>query len=269
MNGSSRRWLRVHAALVFAFLFLPIGVLVLFSFNASRYGLVWGGFTFEWYATLSDNLRLREALANSLLVAAAVTLISTLLGTSAALALARTRARVRAAVAAALSLPVMLPELVLAIALLLLFVLLVPLPLGLVTISIAHSVFGSAYVFLIVRARLAEFDWQLTDAARDLGASDAQVLRRVTLPLAWPGIVSAGLLVFTLSFDDFILSFFVTGPGTATLPLEIYAMVKRGVTPQINALATVILLVSALPVAAALWLQQRHAAGTRSDADDI
>ena len=153
-------------------------------------------------------------------------------------------------------LPVIMPEIVQGIALLMFFVLVLSLPLGLGTIIIAHSVFGTAYVALIVRTRLQDLDTHLEDAARDLGADDWQVFRRITLPLIWPGVLGGALLVFTLSFDDFVVAFFVTGPGASTLPIEIYSMVKRGVTPQINALATLILLFSVLLIGLSLRLQR-------------
>lgn len=252
------RYLTVHAVLVYGFLYLPIAVLVLFSFSGSRYAAVWGGFSLEWYLRLSTNTRLLEVLGNSLAVAAAATVLSAVLGTAAALALARApRLRGRSAWAVLLYAPVVMPELVQGIALLMLFALLLPIPRGLATIAIAHTVFGIAYVALVVRARLQDYDPQLEEAARDLGASPRQTFFRVTLPLIWPGVLGGALLAFTLSLDDFVIAFFVTGPGAATLPIEIYSMVKRGVTPEINALATLILLVSVILIALSLRLQRR------------
>jgi spermidine/putrescine transport system permease protein len=184
------------------------------------------------------------------------TLLATGLGTLGAVALARLRFRGRTAVEALMYLPMVLPELVLGIALLMFFVLLTPLPLGLATITLAHSVFGTAYVLLLVRTRLQGLDPRLEEAARDLGADSWQVFTRITLPLIVPGVVGGALLAFTLSFDDFVVAFFVTGPGASTLPIEIYSMVKRGVTPEINALATLILLVSVALIALSLRLQR-------------
>lgn len=252
------RYLPVHALLVYGFLYLPIAVLILFSFSGSRYASVWGGFSFEWYLRLASNARLLEVLGHSLTVAAVATVLSAVFGTAAALALARApRLRGRNALATLFYLPVVMPELVQGIALLMLFALLLPVPRGLATIAIAHTVFGIAYVALVVRTRLQDFDPQLEEAARDLGASPRQTFLRVTLPLLWPGVLGGALLAFTLSFDDFVIAFFVTGPGVATLPIEIYSMVKRGVTPEINALATLILLVSFLLIALSLSLQRR------------
>lgn len=252
------RYLTVHALLVYGFLYLPIAVLVLFSFSGSRYAAVWGGFSLEWYQRLSTNTRLLEVLGNSLAVAAAATVLSAVLGTAAAVALARApRLPARSAWAVLLYAPVVMPELVQGIALLMLFALLLPIPRGLTTIAIAHTVFGIAYVALVVRARLLDYDPQLEEAARDLGATPSQTFFRVTLPLIWPGVLGGALLAFTLSLDDFVIAFFVTGPGAATLPIEIYSMVKRGVTPEINALATLILLVSVILIALSLRLQRR------------
>jgi spermidine/putrescine transport system permease protein len=250
------RWLRWHAVAVYAFLLAPIVVLVMFSFSASRFSAVWGGFTFDWYLRLADNDRVLEALRNSLVAATIATLLATGLGTLGAVALARLRFRGRTAVEALMYLPMVLPELVLGIALLMFFVLLTPLPLGLATITLAHSVFGTAYVLLLVRTRLQGLDPRLEEAARDLGADSWQVFTRITLPLIVPGVVGGALLAFTLSFDDFVVAFFVTGPGASTLPIEIYSMVKRGVTPEINALATLILLVSVALIALSLRLQR-------------
>lgn len=252
------RWLRWHAAAVYVFLLAPIAVLIVFSFSASRFSAVWGGFTVDWYLRLADNDRVLEALRNSLMVATVATLLATALGTLGAVALARLRFRGRTAVETLMYLPMVLPELVLGIALLMFFVLFTPLPLGLATITLAHSVFGTAYVLLLVRTRLQGLDPRLEEAARDLGADSWQVLTRVTLPLIVPGVVGGALLAFTLSFDDFVVAFFVTGPGASTLPIEIYSMVKRGVTPEINALATLILLVSVALIALSLRLQRSN-----------
>jgi len=252
------RWLQPLSWLVFGFLYLPVAVLVIFSFSASRYSMVWSGFTLQWYAALADNAPVLGALTNSLIVAGSSMLMSALFGTAAALGLRRARFRGRGALSALFYAPVVMPEIVLAIGLLLFFVLIIPVPLGLVSITLAHSVFGIAYVTIVVGARLEGMDVQLEEAAADLGATPRKVFQRVTLPLIWPGVLGGALLAFTLSFDDFVISYFVTGPGTATLPLVIYSMVKRGVTPEINALATLILMVSFAVLALSIWLQGRN-----------
>jgi len=254
----SSRGLRLVSWLVFAFLYLPVAVLVVFSFSASRYSMVWSGFTLQWYAALADDTRVLAALVNSLIVASSTTLISAMLGTAAALGLRGARFRGRGVLGALIYAPVVMPEIVLAIGLLMFFVLVIPVPLGLISITLAHSVFGVAYVAIVVNARLQGLDAQLEEAAADLGATPLQVFRHVTLPLIWPGVLGGALLAFTLSFDDFVMSYFVTGPGTSTLPLVIYSMVKRGVTPEINALATLILMVSFAALALSIWLQGRN-----------
>jgi spermidine/putrescine transport system permease protein len=260
MSAANRpsAWLRLHTVLTFLFLYLPIAVLVLFSFSASRYAAVWSGFTFDWYRKLLTNERILDVLMNSLMVATAATAISAVFGTAAAFAFARLRFRGQASVESLFYIPIVMPELVQGIALLLLFSVLLSLPRGLATIALAHAVFGIAYVMVVVRARLDGMDPRLEEAARDLGASPGQVFMRVTLPLILPGVIGGALLAFTLSFDDFVIAFFVTGPGAATLPIEVYAMVKRGITPEINVLATLILLVSVLLIALSLRIQRRY-----------
>jgi spermidine/putrescine transport system permease protein len=257
-RSASRRnpWLQLNAWLVYAFLYLPIGVLIVFSFSASRYSLVWGGFTLDWYRRLFGDARLIQALFNSLTVATLATLLATFMGTACALALADPRRPGHSLWVAWLYLPVLMPELVQGIALLMLFVLVARIPLGIGTIIIAHTVFSIAYVALVVRTRLMGLDPHLSEAARDLGASEWRIFWRITLPLIGPGILGGALLAFTLSFDDFVIAFFVTGPGASTLPIEIYAMVKRGVTPEINAVASLILLISVVLIALSQRLQK-------------
>jgi spermidine/putrescine transport system permease protein len=249
--------LRLHVALTYVFLYLPIVVLVLFSFSASRYASVWSGFTVDWYAKLLHNERILHVLINSLMVSVAATVLAAVFGTAAAFAFSRLRFRGQSSVESLFYLPIVMPELVQGIALLILFTVVLAVPLGLTTIAIAHTVFGIAYVAAVVRARLDGLDPRLEEAARDLGATPRQIFLRITLPLIMPGVIGGALLAFTLSFDDFVIAFFVTGPGSSTLPVEIYSMVKRGVTPEINALATLILLVSVILIAWALRLQQR------------
>jgi len=249
-------WMRAHAVLIYAFLYLPIVILVIFSFSNSRYSAVWSGFTWKWYGAVFRNERLMEAALNSLVVATSATLIATVLGTLAAFGLYRYRFRGHTLFQSILVLPLVMPEVVQGIALLLLFVLVLQLPLSLITVVLAHSVFCLAYVAVVVGARLQGLDWSLVEAAADLGATPVQVFRRILLPVLWPGIAGGALLAFTISFDDFVIAYFVAGPGVYTLPIEIYAMVKRGVTPEINALASVILLLSMVLVSASLLIQR-------------
>jgi spermidine/putrescine transport system permease protein len=260
--------LALNALLAYSFLYLPIAVLVLFSFSASRYASIWGGFSLEWYTKLFHNPDIFQALLNSLLIAAATTSIATVLGTLAAVGLERLPDRRRAShYDAALTLPILVPDIVQAIGLLLFFVLVFngleyaldwrP-TLGRTTVTIAHAVFAMAYVAVVVRARLSGMDERLEEAAMDLGANEWQVFQRITLPLIWPGVLSGGLLAFTLSLDEFVITFFTSGPGATTLPIQVWSMVKRGVTPEINALSTLMLLTSIALVTLSVVLQRRR-----------
>jgi spermidine/putrescine transport system permease protein len=261
-------FLAFNAVLAYTFLYLPIVMLVLFSFSSSRYASMWGGFSLEWYAKLFHNLELSQALLNSLLIAAAATLIATVLGTLAALGLERFPDRRRAShYDAALTLPILVPDIVQGIALLLFFVLVFnglervfdwrP-TLGRTTVIIAHTAFAISYVAVVVRARLSGMQKSFEEAAMDLGANEWQVFRQITLPLIWPGVLSGGLLAFTLSLDEFVLTFFTSGAGATTLPIQVWSMVKRGVTPEINALSTLMLLTSITLVTLSVGLHRRR-----------
>jgi spermidine/putrescine transport system permease protein len=222
-------------------LYAPIAVLVVFSFNRSRLSATWQGFTTEWYAALWRNDLLFQSLLNSLIVALAVTVVCVVVGTAAAIVVARKQLRGRMVIDGLVYLPLVIPEIVIAVSFVIFFSLL-SLNLGLGTIIIAHITFCVSFVILIVGARLAGMDRSLQDAAMDLGANEWTAFRRVTLPVAAPGILSAALLVFTTSFDDYLITSFVSGVGSTTLPLQIYSMLKRGITPEINAVSTVILM---------------------------
>lgn len=239
-----RRWLLAHTALVYLFLWLPIGVLAVFSFNSGKQTAVWRGFTLDWYRRLLANDALLASVRNSLAVAALTTLIATVLGTLAALALRRpsgfSGGGGRGPTLALLFLPMVMPEVVLGAALLTFFGT-IGLRLSLTTVVLAHVVFSVSYVALVVRARLAGLDPALEEAARDLGAGPFETFRRVTLPLILPGIAASALLVFTLSIDDYVVTSFVAGVGSTTLPLHIYSMLRVGVTPEVNAVSTLLL----------------------------
>jgi spermidine/putrescine transport system permease protein len=249
------RLLTTHGILGYLFLYLPIIILVVFSFNASRYVAVWRGFTFEWYQTLFTNQAIAAALRNSLIVAGTSTLVSTVFGTMVALAMERYRFPGKLAFDGLLYLPIIIPDIAMAVMLLLFFVM-VNLRLGLITIIISHIAFNISFVAVVVRARLAYFDVTLEEAAKDLYANEWQTFRRVTLPLIMPGILGGALLAFTLSIDDFVITFFTAGPGSTTLPLRIYSMVKIGVTPEINALSSMMLLFSMALVVTSLLIQR-------------
>lgn len=246
-------WLAIG---IFIFLYLPIIVLVIYSFNDNRSVSVWTGFTTKWYAQLLSDRALINALRVSLWVAVWSTLIATVMGTLAALALERHRFRGRLTYDAALYLPVIIPDIVMALSTLLFFVI-VAVPLSRYTILVTHVAFNIAFVAVVVRARLAEMDSSLEEAAADLGADTWTTFRRITLPLLMPGIVSGALLAFTLSLDDFVITFFVAGPGATTLPVRVYSMIKFGVTPEVNAISTLMLLGSTVLVVISLLLQRK------------
>lgn len=242
-------------ALVLVFLYLPILLLVVNSFNEARYSSTWGGFTLKWYAALFErgNRDLWEAARRTLAIAVASSGISMVLGTLSACALHWYRSRLQQINHGVLYLPIVIPDLLMGISLLLFFVAL-GVTLGTGTILIAHITFCASFVTVVVLGRLQGFDENVIAAARDLGASKWVIIRRIILPLLAPGIVAGGLLAFTLSVDDYVITFFVTGPGSTTLPLKIYSMVKHSKDlPVINAISTLFLVLTFLIV----WLSQR------------
>lgn len=241
------RWLVAFVACVYFFLHAPMLVLVAFSFNASKYGTEWTGFTLHWYERLLQRDEILEGLMSSMTVGLSSTLISTLLGTLLALSLARYEFRGRQLVEALLYVPIVTPEIVVGISLLILFVLL-GLPLGLRSIVIAHVAFNISFVAVVVHARLQGMDRNLEEAAMILGADEITAFWRVTVPQLWPGILSGALLAFTMSFDDYVITSFVSGSGQQTLPIVIYTMVRKNIEPSINAISAIILAVTTLLV---------------------
>jgi putrescine transport system permease protein len=225
----------------FAFLYVPVVLLVIYSFNASRLVTVWGGFSGRWYASLLANEQVLASAWVSLRVALLSALISTVLGTCAALALARFgRFRGRLAFSSMIYAPLVMPEVITGLSLLLLFVAL-DVPRGFWTLVAAHASIGLCFVCVVVHARLVTLDRSLEEAAMDLGAGPLTTLLRITLPLAAPSIAAGYLLAFTISLDDFVIATFTSGPGSTTLPMRIYSQVRLGVTPEINAISTLML----------------------------
>jgi spermidine/putrescine transport system permease protein len=237
------RWVLAVSVGVYAFLHVPILVLVAFSFNDSKFSASWVGFTLDWYYRLLERPDILRGLQASLIVGGASTVISAVLGTLVALALARHRFRGRTAFEGFLYVPIVTPEIVVGISLLILFALL-KLPLGLTTIVIAHVAFSLSFVVIVVLARLEGMDENLEEAAMMLGADEITTFWKVTVPQLWPGILSGALLAFTMSFDDFVITSFVSGSGSSTLPIVVYGMVRRNIEPSINAISTIILLVT-------------------------
>ena len=241
-------WLRLPLMLTYAFLYIPIAVVVVMSFNASKSPFAWRGFSHSWYGSLRQNEAIRQGFINTVIVAVGATFFATVLGTLLAIGLARyTRSALLEAYALT---PAIVPDLALAIGLLVMFSA-VGMTLGLYSVLLAHVVFGLAFVAAVVTARIGQVDPSLEEASRDLGASATGTFFRITVPLLAPAIIAGALLVFTLSLDEFVVAFFTDGPSTPTLPIVIYSMVRFGVTPEINALAALLLLVSFTVVIAA------------------
>lgn len=240
LRGAPDWALFLVSGLVYLFLYAPILVLMFFSFNSTRSTQVWTGFSLEWYGELLRDQSVHDAFRTSLIVGVTATAIATVIGTLTALALSRHRFRGQTVADSAIYAATVMPEIVVGVSLLVFFVA-IQFALGITTIIIAHVAFTISFVTIVVRARLAGMDPSMEEAAQDLGASPVQTFLRVTLPLILPGVMAGALLAFTLSFDDFVITFFVSGVGSSTLPLKIYSMIKFGVSPVINALSTVVL----------------------------
>lgn len=278
---SARRqspWVVLSAILVYIFLYAPIVVLILFSFNSSRTNVVFEGVVnqgpcgpFFWYCELFKNDDVMDATRNTLTIALTSTFFSTIIGTMAALALQRYNFRGRNASETMLYFPIVTPEIVMGIGILVLFsasfgwinslLALAPdrrLTMGMGTVIVSHIAFSIPFVTLVVRARLHGFDSRLEEAAMDLGANELTTFRKVTLPLIAPGVLAGAMLAFTLSLDDFIITFFTTGPGATTLPIYVYGLLRRIVTPEVNALSTIWILVVLIVVGISQWFQNRE-----------
>ena len=234
------RWLVAAALAGYAFLYVPLAIVVVYSFNDSRLNAEWVGFTLDWYRKLFRNREMLQAAANSLLIGLVASLVSTVLGTMAGVAMHRYRLRVLPLLVLT---PIAIPEILMGVSLLIFFVLL-NVTLGLASVMLAHIAFCIGFVAIVVRSRLAGMDESLTEAARDCGATPLQAFRYVTLPLIMPGVIAGALMAFTLSIDDFVITFFTAGAGTTTLPLQIYSMIKIAVTPEVNAVSTLLMLLT-------------------------
>jgi spermidine/putrescine transport system permease protein len=251
------RALRLYTAAFYAFMFLPLVVGVLFSFNSVRSLQNFNGFSLQWYRAFWDSESLRGSLIASLEIAVATMIVATVLGTLLAFGLVRARTRFSASANVLMLIPLVTPEIVAGVSAFLLFTQ-IGLRLSLLTIIIAHITFSISYVTVVVRARLSSLNPEVEQAAMDLGASRIQTLRLVVLPALWPAILAAGLLIFALSFDDFVLSYFTTGESPQPLPVRIWSAIRFGVTPTINAIGTLMLVISLAAVAAALVLQRER-----------
>ncbi len=264
MNQKKSVFLISALAFGLAFLYVPMILLVLYSFNNSRIVAIWGGFSTKWYVSLFQDEDIWEAVALSLKIATVNACFATILGTLAGLALVRFgRFKGRTLFSGMISAPLVMPEVITGLSLLLLFIWLQtvigwPSERGFTTITIAHITFSMAYVAVIIQSRLAGMAQDLEEAAQDLGAKPLRVLTDITLPLLAPGMLAGWLLSFTLSLDDLIIASFVTGPGSTTLPILIYSRIRLGLRPDINALATIIILVVAIGVLLAGYLMLRQ-----------
>ena len=224
----------------YAFLYIPLVIVIVYSFNNSRLNAEWVGFTLDWYDKLFHDEAMVSAAGNSLIIGLVASLVSTVLGTMAGVAMYRYKTRVLPILVLT---PIAIPEILMGVSLLIFFVLL-NLTLGLASVTLAHITFCIGFVAIVVRARLAGMDESLTEAARDCGATPWNAFRYVTLPLIMPGVIAGALMAFTLSIDDFVITFFTAGAGTVTLPLQIYSMIKIAVTPEVNAVSTLLMLLT-------------------------
>ena len=243
MNNKNRA-LKITALLVYGFLYLPLLIVVIYSFNDSKLNAEWVGFTWKWYDKLYHNREMLSAAGNSLIIATTSAAVATVLGTLAGMAMYRYRLKLLPGLVLA---PIAMPDILMGVSLLLFFIML-NMSLGLISITLAHITFCIGFVALSVQARMSSIDRSLTEAARDLGATPWLCFRKITLPLLAPGIIAGALMAFTLSIDDFVITFFVAGVGSSTLPLQIYSMVKIAVTPEVNAISTLLMLLTLIMI---------------------
>lgn len=260
LDYTRRAWLRLALLATFIFLYAPIVALIAFSFNDSRRNIVWRGFTLEYYEKAWNNDSLFEAFTNSLTIALISTIISVILGALVAIMLWRFRFPFKGTYEGLSALPIVIPEICMGVAMLAFFARIgwpsgLPWPLNLSAITIAHVSFSFPFVAVVVRARLAGFNRELEEAAKDLGASEWQTFCDVLIPYMRPGLIAGGLLAFTLSLDDFVITFFTSGPDTVTFPVKVYSMVRFSVTPEVNAASTVLIVITVALTTIALWIQ--------------
>lgn len=242
MKRKKLNWSILYLVIVLVITYLPIVMVVIFSFNESKLTVSWNGFSLKWYEALFKDKGIREALVNSLILGVISCGVSAVIGTLGALGMARVHYRSRGMIEYLSTVPIMVPEIILGMVFLAFFSLL-KLPFGMVTLVIAHTAFCIPYIFMMVKARLVGIDKSLEEAALDLGAAPARAFFDITLPLITPAVISGCILAFAMSFDDVVISIFVNSPKVNTLPIKIYTQLKTGVTPEINALCTIILVV--------------------------
>lgn len=269
LDYGNRTWLKVLFAAIFFALYAPIFTLIAFSFNTDKRGVIWRGFTFDNYVKAWNNADLQEALLNSLTIAVFSTVISTIIGAMVALVLWRFRFPFKAAYEGVMSLPIVIPEICMGVSLLLFFTNAGMMawsvgfvwPFNLINIIIAHVAFCFPFVAIVVRSRMVGFNRQLEEASKDLGASEWQTFWNVIVPFMMPGLVAGALLAFTLSLDDFVITYFTSGPETVTFPVKVYSLVRRGVSPEINAASTVLIVITVVATIIAMKLQAPDKSG--------
>ena len=267
----SKQLFSIYGIIFFSFIYLPLLTVIFLSFNSNPINMmVWDGFTFDWYKSifgystkldedaiyLESTDQLLSSLKNSLIVSTTTTTISTFIGTMTALALARFRFKLKSFYRALIFLPMLIPDIVLGIALLIFFVT-IGIKLSLLSIIIGHCTFLSSYVFIVVSARLAGMNETLEEASFDLGANRLTTFKKITLPLIYPGIIGGALLAFIISLDDLVITYFISGVGSTTLPVFIYGIMRRGIKPEINAIATLMIVVSLLIAGAGLYFRSK------------
>lgn len=263
LEYTRQTWMRLALLATFVFLYAPIVTLIAFSFNDSKRNIVWRGFTTKYYEKALANEGLIEAFMNSITIAVLSTVISTVLGGLAAYLLWRFRFPLKPLYEGTVSLPIVIPEICLGVAMLVFFYRVgwptgLPWPLNLSQITIAHVSFSFPFVAVVARARMASFNPELEEAARDLGASEWAIAGDVITPHMRPGLVAGAMLAFTLSLDDFVITFFTSGPDTVTFPVKVYSMVRFSVTPEVNAASTVLIVITVAVTVLALWIQNRR-----------
>ena len=261
LDYGRRLWLRILLAATFLFLYAPIAVLIAFSFNDSKRNIVWRGFTLKYYAVAWNNSDLFDAMVNSLAIAFIATAVATVIGAMVGLQLWRFRFPFKGPYEGFMALPIVIPEITMGVALMAFFFKMGWLttdlgwPFNLFPIIIAHIAFCFPFVAVVVRSRMAGFNIQLEEASKDLGASQWQTFRHVLLPYMKPGLIAGALLAFTLSLDDFVITYFTSGPGSVTFPVKVFSLVRRGVSPDINAASTVLILITVIATVLAMRLQ--------------
>lgn len=252
--------LPTSVALVYLFMWVPVGILILFSFSTNKFGIKWEGFTLQWYADLLDNVAVRNALTMSLTIAIITVIVSTAAGTLVAYGLYKYKFRGKKALRMTILLPVVMPWIVTGAALLIFFTRVLHIPLGYPSILIAHITFSIPLAVFVVLGRMQRIDWTLEEASADLGANRLTTWRKVTLPLLLPAIIASAALIFPWSFDDFIITYFVAGVGNTTLPIYIFSQLRYGASPIINTIGTIFIAVPLIGLLLVFFLQKKKAA---------